>query len=66
MLTALGFCTAGVVGVGLWCVYKRVFFSAAQRKKGGQGIMKYWGFGFLGRKKGANKKEYELVDRHEV
>ena len=62
MLTATGFLVAGVVGAGLWWVYGRVLLLGQMRGRGGMGM----GMGVWRRGSCQQKKDYELVERHEV
>lgn len=64
MLTALGFLLAGVVGMGLWWVYGRVFLMGQRKGQPGKGGLKGWIRPALWRMQ--SKKQYELVQRHEV
>ena len=59
MLTVLGFLIAGVVGVGLYWAWGRVFFLGQRSSQG----RRAWGFS---RRRRSPKREYEPVNRHEV
>lgn len=61
MLTATGFLVAGVVGAGLWWVYGRVLLLGQMKGRAGPR-----GRGGLWRRASYQKKDYELVERHEV
>lgn len=61
MLTATGFLAAGVVGAGLWWVYGRVLLLGQMRGRAGPRCgLRLW------RRASYQKKDYELVERHEV
>ncbi|KAA6407186.1 MAG: mannosyl phosphorylinositol ceramide synthase SUR1 [Lasallia pustulata] len=61
MLTASGFLVAGVVGAGLWWVYGRVLLLGQMRgRPAPRGGCALW------RRASLLKKDYELVERHEV
>ena len=61
LLTALGFLTAGIVGMGLWWIYGRVLLLGQRRgaKTGWRQIPAVlW--------RTSSKNDYELLERHEV
>ena len=61
LLTALGFLSAGIIGMGLWWIYGRVLL-LGQRKSAMSGWRQIpatlW--------RTSSRKEYELLERHEV
>lgn len=62
LLTALGFLSAGIIGMGLWWIYGRVLLLGQKRKSAKfawrQIPTVLW--------RSASHKEYELLERHEV